>query len=271
MKNQFLTTLICSVCCLNVYAENQNEHRFYLGAEGTYAMSLSAGIDINYTPSTSGAYFGVGDYNNKLKQTLGYGLLAGYNLSDIFALELAYNNRPSFKYEKFQAFPTVNAFSVGNRTRYFDLQSQTTMLNGVIHLASIFDVLKAFKNSSNIEPFINLGAGFARNTVTNFHTTGSNNAPNDFRGTSYSQMTDKTVYKLAAQAGLGLDYNLNSRWKAKVGYRFIYSGKFESQNYVLDNPDLSSGVGKVSTGNTISPWTGTLKANEVYLGLTYSL
>ena len=64
MKNKFLATLICSACCLNAYAENQDEHKFYLGAEATYAMSLSASMDVNSTPSVSGAYFNQGDYNN---------------------------------------------------------------------------------------------------------------------------------------------------------------------------------------------------------------
>lgn len=64
MKNKFLTTLICSACCLNAYAENQNDNRFYLGAEGTYAMFLKADMNVNNTehpisgfifnPSTSG-------------------------------------------------------------------------------------------------------------------------------------------------------------------------------------------------------------------------
>jgi len=266
MKNKFLTALICSACCLSTYAKNQDEYRFYLGAEGTYAVSLNANINVSSIPSASGAYFNSSDYNsNKLKQTFGYGLLAGYNLSDIFALELAYNNRPSFKYEK---PPVINSTQ---HTRYFDLQNQTTILNGVIHLAPIFAVLKAFKDCSNIEPFINLGAGFARNTITNSHTVGSNNASSYYRGASYSQMIDKTVYKLAAQAGLGLNYNLNARWQAKAGYRFIYGGKFTSQDYILDNPDYIEGVGTANTGNSIAPWEGTLKANEVYLGLTYLL
>jgi len=269
MKNKFLTALICSACCLSAYAENQAEHKFYLGAEGTYAMSLDANMNVDTAPnSISGSYWAGNSYNgygSKLQQSLGYGALAGYNLTDIFALELAYNNRPSFKYVNTQIYPGSGNDGIGNRTRYFDLQSQTTMLNGVIHLAPIFNILKTFKNYSNIEPFINLGAGFARNTVTNFHTIGDSGR---FSGASYSSMTDKTVYKLAAQAGLGLDYSLNSRWKAKVGYRFIYGGKFTSQNYILDDAD---NVYSSKTGVAMNPWKGTLKANEVYLGLTYSL
>ena len=268
MKNNFFTALIFLSCILNTYAENSDEHKFYLGIEATYSASMSANMDVSSVSSVSGAYFDVAanGYDSNLRQAFGYGILAGYNLSDIFALELAYNNRPLFKYERYQSFPYTpgDTTAVGNRTRYFDLQNQTAMLNGVIHLTSIFGV-------SRIEPFISLGVGFAGNTVTNFHTIGSADAPNNFDGTSYSQMTAKTVYKLAAQAGLGLDYSLSSRWKAKVGYRFIYGGNFESQNYVLDDPDYPSGIGLPYTGNSIAPWKGTLKNNEVYLGLTYSL
>lgn len=276
MKNKFLTVLICSACCLNAYAENQNDHRFYLGAEGTYAMSLKAKMDVNNTehpisgfifnPSASG-------WDNNLKQSLGYGILAGYNLTDIFALELAYNNRPSFKYEKFQHSTNANS-TVQNRTRYFDLQSNTIMLNGVVHLASVFDALKAFRDSSRLSPFINLGLGFAENKVTNFYTfvnSGTSNIDGQStKGAIVSKMADKNIYKLAAQAGLGLNYDITTRWAMKAGYRFIYGGKFTTQDYIQDDPDVlhSSLPG---SGNAVYPWTGTLKVNEVYLGLTYSL
>lgn len=279
MKNKILITLICSTCCLSAYAENQEEHKFYLGAEGTYAMSLNASIDVNNNPHSASGFtfdYSPDGWNNKLKQSFGYGLLAGYNLTDIFALELAYNSRPSFKYEKFQHATNPNG-SVQDRTRHFNMQNRTILLNGVVHLASMFDILKTFKDKSKLSPFINLGIGLAENKVTNFHTyvndgtisSGSSN------GAIVTQMADKTVYKFAAQAGLGLNYDITTRWAMKVGYRFIYGGKFETQNYTLDDPDgLHSSIGAQrlpGSGNAAYPWTGTLKANEVYLGLTYSL
>lgn len=280
MKNKFLTALIFLACCLNTHAKNQEEHKFYLGAETTHAMSLFANMNVNNTPQpVSGFTFdrSPSGWDNKLNNTFGYGVLAGYNLSDIFALELTYNNRPSFKYNKFQN--AENAFgTVQNRTRYFDLQNQTTMLNGIVHLAPIFDMLKTFKDKSGVSPFINLGVGFAKNTVSNFHTFVNNGTVGNksSSGAIVSKMTDKTVYKLAAQAGLGLNYTITTRWAMKIGYRFIYGGKFTTQDYITDDPDALHNSGNANSylpgsGNAAHPWTGTLKANEVYLGLTYSL
>ena len=271
MNHKLLTTLICSACCLNAYAENQQEHKFYLSTEATYAMSLDARMQVDTSPNAaSGDYWGgnsYNGYNNNLQQSLGYGISVGYNLTDIFAVELAYNNRPSFKYEKTQIYPQNGNDSIGNRQRYFDLQNQTVIFNGVMHLAPMFNLLKTFQECSNIEPFINLGVGFARNTMSNFHTIGANNSSNS--GKVYSTMTEKTIYKPAYQAGLGLDYNLSSNWKTKLGYRFIYGGKFTSQDYIITSSiGAAAGIGP---GLTETPWTGTLKANEVYLSLTYSL
>lgn len=199
--------------------------------------------------------------------------MAGYNLTDIFALELAYNNRPSFKYEKFQNSTNANS-TVQNRTRHFDLQNSTIMLNGVVHLASIFDILKTFKDVSKLSPFINLGIGLAENKVTNFYTFVNSGTSmlddSSTKGAIVSKMADKNIYKLAAQAGLGLNYDITTRWAMKASYGFIYGGKFTTHDYIQDDPDVlhSSLPG---SGNTVYPWTGTLKANEVYLGLTYSL
>jgi len=119
----------------------------------------------------------------------------------------------------------------------------------------------------------------AKNKVTNFHTyvnSGTVNGGASSSGAIVSKMADKTVYKLAAQAGLGLNYDITTRWAIKAGYRFIYGGKFETQNYIQDDPDVlhSNGAGNdrlPGSGNAAFPWKGTLKANEVYLGLTYSL
>jgi hypothetical protein len=48
-----------------------------------------------------------------------------------------------------------------------------------------------------------------------------------------------------------------------VGYRYVYGGHFETNDYV-ENSALTDGL-------VLSPWKGQLRTNEVYLTLDYYL
>ena len=250
---------------LDTHASN---NKFYFGIESSYSLSLSGNLDVNESPNSASGFrwdHPNNGWDSRLGNTFGYGITIGYNLLDYLSLELAYNNRPSFNYEKSQTVSPNS--SIGSRNRCFDLQNQTAMLNGVFHLAPAFAALKNFKNKSGIEPVISLGAGVAKNTVSNFYSLGTGNMP----GLIFSKMVNKDTYNFAAQAGMGLNFDLTNNWMIKAGYRFIYGGKFKTQDYITDDPDNINSDDIPGSGNSANPWHATLKANEFYLGLTYNL
>lgn len=243
------------------------ERKIYFSVESGYGWSLLPGLEVNENPNSISGFVWdhpTNGWDSKLGNTFNYGFAIGYNLSELTSLELVYNRRPSFQYDKAQIVPTSSA--IGNRNRYFDLQNQTIMLNSIIHLASISTALKSFKDNHKIEPFVNLGLGVAENTISNFYSQGTGVAP----GVIFSKMANKTTYNFAAQAGLGLIYQFTTNWSLKAGYRFLYGGNFKTQDYILDDPDNAHPT-IPGSGNTVNSWKGTLKANEVYLGLTYTL
>ncbi|CAL7962514.1 conserved exported hypothetical protein [Gammaproteobacteria bacterium] len=252
------------LCPLGALADN--DHKFYLGIEGGYSLSTLANLSVNESPNSASGFVWdhpANGWDSRLGNTFEYGIVAGYNCMEALSLELAYNNRPSFYYEKAQIKPSGD---IGNRTRYFDLQNQTLVLNGVVHLASVFNALQSLKTRSRVEPFISLGAGVAKNTVSNFHSLGTDKVP----GLIFSKMVDKITYNFAAQAGLGLNFDLTTNWAMKAGYRFVYGGRFKTQDYITDDPDnLHPSI--PGSGNAANPWSGTLKNNEFYLGLIYTL
>lgn len=271
MKYQILgAVLALSVVCVanaqtdaNSQLTDTSNHKLYFGIEGGYSSSLSSNLDVNETQSTP--THGVWDHplegwNTKMGSQLEYGLAVGYNVCDLVSLELLYNNRPSFNYVKGQTVPNS---SLGDRTRYFDLANQTLMINGVFHMAAMLDVLQNFKTKTNLEPFVDVGMGLAKNTISNFHTISTT-------GAIYSKMLDKTSYSLAAQVGIGIDYDFTKNWSMKAGYRFVFGGKFNTQDYITDDPG-SRHTSVPGSGTIEYPWSGKLRTNEVYLSVNYTM
>lgn len=240
--------------------------RPYLGVEFGYSYSLQANMSVDEAPNTMSKFVWdhpLQGWNSNLGSTAIYGVNFGYNFARPLSLELAYNYRPTYKYEKYQTVPTSHA--IGDRIRYFDMRNYTVMFNGVVHLAPLVPALESLQERTKIEPIINLGIGLASNTVSNFHGLCVGKQP----GMIFSKMEDKTNYSFAAQAGAGLNINFDSHWGARVGYRFLYGGKFKTQDYVTDDPDNQHPT-VPGSGNTANAWSGTLKANEVYGNLFYT-
>jgi opacity protein-like surface antigen len=241
-------------------------HKPYLSFELGYSSSLKGNlsVDENKNPISSFVWdHPLEGWNSDLNHTAVYGVNFGYNLSRFVALELAYNYRPSFQYEKYQTVPTSSA--IGARNRCFDLANHTFMLNSVYHLAAIASGLQSIQERTGIEPFLNLGAGVAKNTVSNFYGVSLDKQP----GLIFSKMVDKTNYDFAAQAGAGLNVIFNPNWALKLGYRFVYAGKFKTQDYVTDDPDHHYPT-ILGAGCAANAWSGTLKTNEGYAALSYT-
>lgn len=250
-------------------ASEQNSsgiQRPYLGFEFGYSASLQANLKVNEAPNSLSKFVWdhpIQGWNSRLGNSAIYGMTFGYNFTQLLALELAYNYRPSYQYEKFQTVPTSSA--IGSRTRNFDFDNHTLMLNSVANLSAISSGLQNFQERTHIAPIINLGIGLARNTVTNFHGLCVDKQP----GMIFSKMTDKTNYSFAAQAGAGFNIELNTNWAMRLGYRFLYGGKFKTQDYVTDDPD-NQHPNVPGAGNTANPWSGTFLANEVYGNIFYT-
>ncbi len=229
----------------------------YLNLQLGYSFSLPAQMDVSSSPAIGGGFWDPSPqgYDSRVGSTAIYGLGFGYYVNPLISLELNYTDRPNYSYSKFQS----QTSSTSAKTRDFDLESQDVMLNSVYHLAAI---------ATGLKPFINVGIGAARNTVSNFHSVSATTP-----GYVFSMMNNNTVTSFAAQAGVGLDFDATSRLAFKVGYQFFYGGEFKSNDYVVDDPDnLHPIPPNPAPGGTVVPsWTGIILANEVYAGLTYLL
>jgi opacity protein-like surface antigen len=179
------------------------------------------------------------------------GAVFGYRFSPLLDLSAAYNNRSGFKYRKDQT-----SIPIAGRTRFFNLENQTLLFNAALHGAGISDSFVFGFAGWVIDPFISGGIGIARNVVTNFHTLSS-----VVPGQVLSIMNDNARHSFAAQLGAGADIYLAKQWGATFGYRFLYGGKFQSNDYIQTDANFSA--------VSVLPWKGQLMANEVYAKLSY--
>jgi len=235
----------------------------YIGFEVGYSSSLPVGMSVDEAPNSMSKFVWdppLQGWNSDLGNSAIYGIDLGYNFTRLFALELAYNYRPSYQYSKYQTVPTSKA--IGSRIRYFDFNNYTIMLDGILRLFALTPNLASLQERTIIEPIVDLGVGLASNTVTNFHGLCVDKQP----GMIFSKMGDKTKYSFAAQAGAGFDLNFNKTWSARLGYRFLYGGKFNTQDYVTDDPDNQHPI-TPGSGNSANAWKGTFTANEIYARL----
>tara|TARA_R110002126_G_scaffold175960_1_gene324559 strand:+ start:11964 stop:12758 length:795 start_codon:yes stop_codon:yes gene_type:complete len=223
-----------------------------LGSGGSYSMKAGISPD-HQTWDTSPQ-----GYNADVGNTALYSAAFGYHISSLLSGDIQYIYRPSYNYEKYQtssAAGTAN-FS-GNKTRYFDLQSNSLMANAYLHGREYPGILnRALGQGFFVEPFIGGGLGVAFNTVSNFHSVSQTRSGVN-RGPVVAMILDHERTSLAYQFSAGLNLYNNTHFNLGAGYRYYNGGVFTSENYLIEHQI------------TVPPWKGTLQANEFFIDLMY--
>ncbi len=222
---------------------------FKLGSGGSYSMS--AGIDnpnpVYWDASPQG-------YNGNIGQSAIYSAALGYNLSKIISSDFEFIYRPSYHYSKYQTSTAVNTiFFNGNKTRYFDVQSNSIMWNAYLHGGSYSNTLNLeLIRGLFIQPFIGGGLGVGLNTVYNFHSILSTGMVKAIEATNL-------VTSLAWQLSAGVNFYNESNFNLGAGYRYYNGGRFSGNSYIINTTD------------TAPNWTGTVQANEFFIQLSYKV
>ncbi len=232
-----------------------------LGSGGSYSMNTH--INANNASSVFWDATPEG-YNSSLGKTALYSAAFGYNYSPLISADMEFIYRPSYSYSKFQTSTdqgTVNP--LGNKTRRFNLESNSLMANAYLHGAGWSDKLKInVHDHFNLEPFIGGGVGVSFNTLSNFHSVLTDN-------TIASTMADHFKTSVAWQLSAGLELLSDNAFSLAAGYRYYNGGRFESNNYLLANRATAANTGLGL--HPITPWSGILQANEFFITFSYKL
>ena len=256
MKLKTINVLLLSLASSVVYAgtmgpmDNFNPSLYFkVGSGGSYSMS--AGIN-NPNP----AYWDASPqgYNGDVGQSALYSAAIGYNYSQLISTDFEYIYRPSFNYTKYQTSTATNTiFFNGDKTRYFNLESNSLMWNIYLHGKGYSDTLTYhLYDNFFVEPFIGGGIGAAFNTVSNFHSILST-------GSVKAIEANNLMTSLAWQFTAGVNFFNHDHLSLGTGYRYYNGQQFSSNSYIINTQD------------TAPNWTGTIQANEFFIQLNYKL
>jgi opacity protein-like surface antigen len=228
-----------------------------LSAGGSYSLETSINASpIFWDPSPEG-------YNSDLGNSEVLGASIGYVINPLFRFELGADHRDSFKYKKYQSTPTSTSW--GPRNRYFDLSNTTVMGTLFLDGSGVSDRFFYQGKGFIIDPFFGVGLGAAFNTLDNLHSV---SLKKDMAGRAFSLMESAYTSKaFAYQLNAGVTIKTTRKIAIGLGYRYLDAGHFESNNYLVDNPD---NIGMTS-GVTVPTWGGSLKTNEFYVTIKYAI
>ena len=217
-----------------------------LGTGGSYSTNADISADPVYWDVSPQGYGG------NVGETAIYSAAFGYNYSPLISGDVEYTYRPSYSYSKFQMSTATGTLNFnGDKTRHFDLLSNSLMFNLYLHGAGLSDSLKMnIGNTCALEPFIVGGLGVSFNTVTNFYSARTD-------GVYATIEQDNLKTSLAWQLSAGLQLINNSHFNVAAGYRYYNGGDFASSSFVINTQDYSS------------PMRGTVHANEFFVTVAY--
>jgi opacity protein-like surface antigen len=179
-----------------------------------------------------------------------YSAAVGYNPSDLYSVDVEYIYRPNYTYEKYQTSTAVDTIKFnGNKTRYFNLQSNSLMANLYLHGSNY---ARTFWQDFRIQPFIGAGIGVGFNKVSNFHSE-KDPAVGDY---IVAVEQDRLRSSLAWQLSAGLEILSCNYLNLDAGYRYYNGGTYNSNNYVINTQDYGT------------PLSGVISANEFFVRLS---
>jgi opacity protein-like surface antigen len=217
-----------------------------LGSGGSYSMNADIFADPAFWDASPQGY------NGNIGHTAIYSAALGYNYSPLISGDIEYIYRPSYSYSKYQTSTATGTVDFnGDKTRRFDLQSNSLMANLYLHGAALSDSLHVdLWNTYTLEPFVGGGLGVSFNDVMRFYSIRTDGVytaiePGNFRTS------------LAWQFSAGLQLMNQRNFNLAAGYRYYHGGTFSSSNFVILSQVYAA------------PWKGTVQANEFFVTVAY--
>ncbi|MBA3662075.1 MAG: porin family protein [Gammaproteobacteria bacterium] len=249
--------LFSSTCSANVFSIQKPT--WFAKFDAGFAWSSNSGIS-NPDPSFWDAANQGYDANLGNRSFASIGL--GATLNEYLNLDIDYTRYATFNYQQYQTGSSVTpGFSGNARTRFFDLNVQSVLLNLTAHPNPNQFGLHFY--NLVIYPFASLGAGVGINRMSNFHTVAYNTVATS--GVVSSLGKDTTQNTFAWQGSLGLTFApVQSYLAADIGYRYYDGGDFQSPNQIMANSPFEAG-----TLISAPRWQGKLKTNQIFLVIRF--
>lgn len=235
-----------------------SESWYLVGGAGA---SWSQDADINVDPAIWD--FSSQGYSSDLGSSALLFFGVGRYITESFRIDARYEHRGDYRYSKYQtgANNGVSGFTGDQRTREFKLDSNSLMVNGWLDLGSLNSKLLWQAGSFSVQPFVGGGIGVNYMNVKDFRTIGAPFGVGRNEIASVNQTS--TDSEFAWRLGAGLSAQLSQRTTLAVGYDYYDGGKIPFPNFILSSLSAPSG----RTGVSVTPWSGSLTANEVYAEL----
>ena len=165
-----------------------------------FYVQLNGGASLGLAPKK--------DFGNKKAGTSGlYGFEAGYQFNEFFRAGLGVDYRNKYSFTQTGTDGNITA------STNWKIKSLAVMAN------VYFDIMEV----NGFTPYVTLGGGIAKNTVSGTQTIPQPNQPD--KSDSYPKAT-KTNF--AYKAGLGTRYHFNQNIAIDVRYQFANLGKIKS-------------------------------------------
>jgi opacity protein-like surface antigen len=249
--------LIGNLALIGSGRSEQESPSYYIRVEAGPSFGLCAAIEPNpiiWDSAQEG-------YDAKLHTAPMVGLEVGVNFCDLWSVGARANYRSKFSYCKKQTplNSATNGF-LGNKTRFFDLDATSFILNLMINRTdNPYCALTICKTT--LAPYVGLGIGFARTTLYNFHSVRADMATLGTFITNEvgSIMSPNGMNTFAWDAQVGCNISFCSNISLGIGYRFFDAGRFKTNNYLVD---VLAGL---TTPIVVYPWCSRLRASELVL------
>lgn len=192
-----------------------------------------------------------------------YTFAVGKQVHQYIDISLSYMAHEVFNYQKFQTSPIGTSgtpgFTGSQRTRYFELNNKSLLVNASLHPDHAWTNLASF----DLTPFVAGGIGYAHNEINNFYTVGTTNVGGVPVGSTSSIGDPVDKNSFAWQASAGMSFRpAESHLSIDAGYRYYDGGKFNGPGLVYTNNDgFQPGA----------PWSGRLKANQLFVDFKYTV
>lgn len=233
------------------------KERVYLGVEGGFSISTAMNFQPDYSERTHAAW-GVleyGVFNSDMNTSEVVGGLIGYKVNPNIAIELNYDYRGNFEWQRDAPLPyTQPLTNIGETYTAHDIQIQTLFVGVNLNPA---------QHWNHVTPYVSIGVGAAWNTIGSLENS---DVASPFRGITQTYdlvLGGQTTTNFAWRAGIGVDYQCpwQKQLHINLNYRFTDVGTLQTGINLRRNDGST---------DTINPFRAShVQLNDIILGLNY--
>lgn len=239
--------------------QDANPFYFILGTGYSWSDTVKLNPDLSFwDPAVEG-------YSSDFGSTMLYNFGVGYRFNKMLGLSIEAAKRSQYHYTKLQTSLGIH----GNKTRNFNVDNTTIMMNGQVFGEGISDsLLWALGSQMTLQPTVGGGLGVAYNTLSNFYSTRSITEP------LYGQKqlgvfgNNTKISSLACQLQAGLHFTYGTHASVDIGYRYFSGGMVKGPDVITYGASFVPPI----DGSASRPFVNDrFQANEAFINLNYAL